>query len=174
MEAKVADILFERIQKEAMIAFVQKNDQNFSEAIDLVLGNQYPLSWRASWILGHAMKKNDGRIRPYVDKLIDLIEPAEHDGQQRELMKLLFKMKLDEEQEGKLFDICMNLWEKIGKTPSVRSTAFKFILDIIKKYPELKEEIAFVMEPQYIEPLSPGIQRSIKKQLAAINMKVVE
>ena len=57
-------------------------------------------------------------------------------GVQRELLKILLQMELNEEDEVFLFDVCVKVWEKINKKPSVRLTALKFMVEIAKKYPE--------------------------------------
>ena len=42
-------------------------------------------------------------------------------------------MNLGDEYEGKLFDICAKIWEKVEKQASVRYNAFKLMIKIIKK-----------------------------------------
>jgi len=74
-------------------------------------------------------------------------------------------MELNEEQEGYLFNVCVTIWEKINKKPSVRFTAFKFIIKIANKHPELSNEIAFFTQNQYFISLSPGVKKSIFKML---------
>lgn len=72
-------------------------------------------------------------------------------------------MNISEKYEGKVFNICMNLWGQISKDPSVRMTAFKFIVKIAKKHPELLVEINFLTQDHYLESLSPGVKKSIVK-----------
>lgn len=64
------------------------------------------------------MEDNDPRISPYILKIIECLHQKK-DGHQRELLKILYRMDLSEEQEGVIFDLCMNVWEQVGKTPSV-------------------------------------------------------
>ncbi len=68
------------------------------------------------------MDKNDQRINKYIKKIIDTLS-TKCDGQLRELLKILQRMELPDDYEGKLFDICVNIWEKIGKLPSVQYNA---------------------------------------------------
>ncbi len=85
------------------------------------------------------------------------------DGHQRELLKILYRMELSEEQEGIVFDLCMNVWEQVGKAPSVRHNAFRMISRIASKYPGLSNEIAMITQEHYLETLSPGVRRSVMK-----------
>lgn len=110
------------------------------------------------------MEKNDRRVQKYLDRIIDTL-PSKSDGHARELLMILQQMELEDEQEGKVFDICISIWEKIQKQPSVRLNAFKLMLMIVKKYPELLNEITFLTESQYTDTLSEGVKHSISKMI---------
>jgi hypothetical protein len=75
-------------------------------------------------------------------------------------------MNLGVELEGKAFEICVNIWEKLGKQPSVRYNAFKLMVKIIKKHPELSKELALITESQYMDSLSDTVKRSISKMIS--------
>lgn len=64
-------------------------------------------------------------------------------------------MKLDDEFESLLFDLSVDLWQLLRKQPSVRCFAFKGMVKVVEKYPELKNEILFLAQPHYVNPLSP-------------------
>ena len=148
--------------KNEMISFLKSNPEYFEEAIQLAISDKQPYSWRAAFLLWGSIEENDKRIQKHIKSIVNCIQEKE-DGHQRELLKILYKMKISEKYEGQIFNICMNLWEQISKSPSVRMTALKFILKIAKKHPELLEEINFLTQEQYLESLSPGAKRSINK-----------
>lgn len=145
-----------------MISFLVNHPEYFDEAINLAIGDKEKLCWRSAWLLWSCIEENDPRIKKHINKIIKAI-PNKKDGHQRELIKILLIMDLNEEQEGRLFNICLNLWEGLDKSPSIRWTAFKFILEMGKKYPELSDEISFLTQDHYLESLSPGIKHSISK-----------
>ncbi len=151
-----------------MIAFIKSDDKYFVEAIELAITNKQPFSWRAAWLLWSCMENNDKRIQDYLTKIIDSIA-SKRDGQQRDLLKILLKMELNEEQEAYLFDVCVTLWEKINKKPSVRITAFKFIIKIAKKHPDLFNEITFLTQNHYLDSLSNGVKKSVFKMISGIS-----
>ena len=62
-----------------------------------------------------------------------------------------------------MFDICMNIWEKVSKPPSERVNAFLYIAKVVDKYPELIPEVAYITQEQYTETLSPGIRKSYER-----------
>ncbi len=156
--------------KNEMISFLKSHPEYFEEAIHLAISNKQPYSWRAAFLLWGSIEENDKRIQKYIKSIVNCIQGKE-DGHQRELLKILYKVKISGKYEGRIFDICMNLWEQISKNPSVRMTAFKFIMKIAKKHPELLEEINFLTQEQYLESLSPGVKRSINKIIHEVIQK---
>ncbi|MCP3930044.1 MAG: hypothetical protein GY705_13200 [Bacteroidetes bacterium] len=150
--------------KAEMISYMDTHPEAFEEAVELAISNKQPYSWRAAWLLWSCLEENDQRIQAHIGKIINVIL-GKKDGHQRELLKILLLMELDEEYEGFLFDICMTVWETINKRPSVRFTAFKVILKIAKKHPELSNEISFLTQDHYLDSLSSGVKRSISRMI---------
>lgn len=147
--------------KSEMISFMNSHPKYFEEAIELAVTDKQPYSWRAAFVLWSVIEGNDKRIKKHINKFVKAIKNKD-DGHQRELLKILLMMELDEKYEGVLFDICMNIWEQIDKSPSVRVNALKMIIKIAEKHPELKKEISFLAQDHYLESLSPGAKHSVK------------
>jgi hypothetical protein len=167
METKLEHILTST-HKAGMIAYMHAHPEAYKEAVELAVSDKQPYSWRAAWLLWSCMEKNDRHIKGSINKIIKAITTRE-DGHQRELLKILEQMDLKEEHEGFLFDLCVSIWKKINKKPSVRFTALRFLIKIAKKHPELFHEIELLTENQYMASLSPGVKRSVarmKKELA--------
>jgi hypothetical protein len=153
--------------KADMISYLKSHPEDFEEAIKLVITDKQPYSWRAAWLLWSCIDKNDQRINKYVEKIIDSL-PTKSDDQLRELLIILQRMELSDEYEGKLFDICVNIWEKIGKQPSVRYNAFKLMVKIIKNHPDLSKELTFLTESHYMDSLSDTVKKSVSKMIAGL------
>lgn len=152
--------------KSEMIAFIQSNHKAFDEAITIALSDEQPFAWRAAFVLWSCMEENDPRIKKQMKRFVAALQEKQ-DGHQRELIKILFQMDLGDKYEGIIFDTCISLWEDISKVPSVRYNAFKMILKIVKKHPELAEEILFLTEDRYLESLSAGIRNSINRMIVS-------
>jgi hypothetical protein len=150
--------------KKEMMAWLEAHPESFEEAILLAIADKPTYSWRAAWLLWSCMKDNDPRIRPFISGIIKCMD-IKRDGHQRELLKILYLMDLSEEQEGLIFDLCMNVWEEVGKAPSVRHNAFRMIVRIASKYPELSSEIALITQNHYMETLSPGVRKAVMKMI---------
>ncbi len=171
MTKSLNDILTESLRKDKMLAFLKDNPNLFEETIKVALENDKPQSWRATWLIGHLVTKNDKRIRPHINSLIKAIS-SKGDGHQRELLKILMRMELNEKQEGILFDKSVLIWEDISKSSSVRSFAFLILTNTVKKYPELISEIGFLTQRRYTETLSPGIRHTVIKIIKELQIDI--
>lgn len=150
--------------KDKIFAYMKEHPEDFEEALQLAVSNQPHLSWRATWLVFHFMKPNDKQVKPYINPFLELF-PSLKDGHQREVLKVLSKMNLNDEQEGRVYDFAVSEWEHIKKSPALRYTAFKTMVKMAKKYPELINEIKVLSQPQYINSLSPGIKKSILREM---------
>ena len=125
------------------------------------------VSWKASLLLVHCMAEKDKRLSKYSLEIIKLIKIKE-DSQQRELLRIVEKLEIGEDIEGLLFDVCSDIWISIHKSSSVRIIAFRILVPIAIKYPELKREVFMMSENKYSESLSDGIKKSFDKLVLTI------
>lgn len=145
-----------------MISYMESHPENFNEAITLAMTDKQPYSWRAAWVLWSCMKNNDQRIRKYVNKIIGIL-PERKENQQRELLMILQRMELTGNNESKLFDVCIKIWEKTSNNPSLRLNALKLLITISKKHPNLLTEVKVLTESHYTDSLSISARKSILK-----------
>jgi hypothetical protein len=150
--------------KAGMISYMDAHPEDFEEAIKLAVSNKQPYSWRAAWLLWSYMEENDPRIQGDIKNIIKALT-SRNDNHQRELLKILLQMELNDEYEGLLFNVCVSVWEKINKRPSVRLTALKIIVKIAKKHPDLFHEIIFLTQNQYLDSLSPAVKKAISRMI---------
>jgi hypothetical protein len=148
-----------KMKKEHLIEFIKQNPQRFEEIVIMSYAHEQPQGWRACWLVGHVMANNDRSIKGHIDQMIMNL-PNCADGHQRELIKVIGKMSLGDEQEGRFFNVLLSIWGSIHKKSSVRITAFRQLSLFIEKYPELIDDLQLVMEEPYLETLTPGILKS--------------
>ena len=164
MSSEFESVLLSR-SKERMVEYLEDHPEMFQEAVRLSLTNTQPLAWRTTWAIGGVLEKNDPRIEPYISKILDKL-PGLDDGHQREFLKILYEQEnLAEIHEGLLFDCCTHLWEQVRRQPSVRYYAFQMMVKISENHPELRNEIRILMQPQYMNALSPGIRKIVKRKI---------
>ena len=148
--------------KDEMIEELTKH-QLFDEVFKLAIASD-TLSPRAAYMPSHLCKKNDSRLSNSFDAIVNAVHDKP-DGQQRDLLRTLQQLDLNEDQIGEAYDLCSKLWMETLKIPSVRYIAFLFMIEIAKQHPELKEDLKLMSDELYMESLSPGIKRSLTAKL---------
>ena len=160
-------LVLTRQYKEGALAYMEEHPEDFEPALKIALSEEPHLGWRAAWLVFNCMTDNDPKIAPFLDQILNVL-PEKKDGHQRELLKILMRMELTDDQQGFLFDHCVTLWESVRRTPSIRYAAFRMMVQIASSYPELKHEILVLTQPQFINTLSPGIKNSVRKMIAKL------
>jgi hypothetical protein len=158
----IESLLANKFSKEELVSFIENNPNQFNDVYNIATTDSQPQAWRASWLLNQTMVKNDKRLQNKVYSILKLL-PKCCEGHQREWLRVLEKLKINENQESVLFDICIKIWQDVFKSPGVRIVAFRFLVKIAKKYPELINEVEPLTQAHFTETLSPGIKNSFLK-----------
>ena len=161
MVREIEEILINSYQGD-QVKYIKKNPGSLSQLIHLALGDVEPISWRSAYLIASGMKRNDERLRESINSFISVL-PEKKDGHQREIIKILSNMNLNDEQEGEFYDICYKLFQQPDKQASVKVNALKFVLRMVKKYPELKSEAEYLSRKHFLTGLSHGALNSVGK-----------
>ncbi|MEJ5266828.1 MAG: hypothetical protein WHW07_03355 [Bacteroidales bacterium] len=153
------------IMREHAIVKLNSNPDLIKEIAEYSLSDN-PDSWRAVWILNLYLDRYGEQkiISQYSDAFIENLQKKIKDGHIREIIKLLTKIKLSEEQESEVFDYCYSQLSNNKIQASVRAVCFQFILNTSKKYPEITEEIEYIFN-DIKNYLSRGIRSSIQNKI---------
>jgi hypothetical protein len=155
-------LLVNKFSKDELLSFIKKNPDQFINVYNIAKTNNQPQAWRATWLLNQIIVKDDKRLKNETSSILKLI-PNCNEGHQREWLRVLEKIKVKEDEESVLFGICIDIWKDILKSPGVRIIAFRILVNITKKYPDLIDEIKLLTQNHFTETLSPGIKNSFIK-----------
>ena len=170
MSKKVLETLGKNLNRD-MVGDLLENGfykKNFNFLIKHMLEDVKPTSWRTTWVVNHLMEKDDKITKKKLSTIIKSIKDKT-EGHQRELIKIVRKMKLNEENEGLFFDVCMEIWRKVNKQPAVRYYCGLYIIEMARKYPEIKNELEYLTTDYYIKTLPPGIKKISEKELEKVS-----
>ena len=168
MKRTIEQILLSKALKDEMLKEVMQTPGYFTYLLELSILDIDHVSWRAAWLVNHKALKNDERINPYKSAIISSIG-TKKDGHQRELIKLIHKIKWNEDELGEVFDCCISIWKDISKSSSVRIKSFEVLVKIVKSYPGLIQELLLFCDHLYTDELTPGILQSYYKLVNKIN-----
>lgn len=170
METSIEHIL-STLLKDDLMEYIETHPKSIEALLQLAILNKPPHSARAAWLLSKVANKNKRKIKVYVLQMIAVLRVVK-DGQKRSLINVLRQLDLEETAEGMLYDVCVDIWIDLKKIPSARFTAFKFIVEIGTKYPELYHELILLTEDHYLESLSQGIKRITYRMINDYKKKI--
>jgi hypothetical protein len=161
MQNRLNDLLLRPwIGKDNYLKILKARPDYIEPLLEICKSDLNPQAWRAAWLLRHTLEQNDPRLIRHLDDIASLLR-GKADGHQRELLLLFEKSELNQQLSGILFDESSRIWQAVGKKPSTRITAFKSLVRIANRYPELKQELSLLSTDHYTDTLSPGIKKML-------------
>jgi hypothetical protein len=164
------DRLRSGMKKDEVNALVQEalaSDHVFVQLTDFVASTNKIHAMKASWVLGHVSTLDNRMANAFLDHWRKTLETTRIGGVQREMVKILSNCKLPEEMEGWFLDKCFALINSPAADPASKYHSLAFVTKQLKKYPELKEELASILEGQ-LTWHTPAWQRYIAKHIAKL------
>ncbi len=169
VKADLIEKLTWRRPKEEMQALCEREE--FRPHLRAVcLSDDLKLNWRAAWILGSFPQEDLEQIFPDPEVLIACLNrPSKKDGYWREILKIIARLPLNENQEGLLYEAALKLWENLALASAVRLQALYALARVARNYPELKQEILAYQDAHYMQGISPGISNQVQKLFARLS-----
>jgi hypothetical protein len=138
----------------------------FKEVMALAWAQEYPLCMRAARVADLCCERDPGLIRPYLPEMVRRLPEINDMSVRRIFLHILVRHSWidDEEAMGRMVD-CLFKWilDK-NQAISVRAYSIYVLENVAKVEPELKGELAAVMQETLVLWDSPGL-RSIARKL---------
>ena len=143
------------------------DQEAFDELIDLLLHGKTVETQRAAWIMSHCLDEHPWLIENHVESLILNLQNDVNDVVKRNTVRVLQFVDIPEDLLGIAAEICFSFLSS-GKEPvAIKAHSMTILFNIVKKYPELKEELRLTIEEQL--PFgSAGIRSRGNKILKAL------
>ena len=132
---------------------------------EIMISNTHPYAWRAAWTMFHYVEKRKELSRKYLTEIIELLPHFKHNGQKREMMKVLLLFPMKELDFEKLIDICFNILINPKENIAVRVHAMQIIFNIGDIEPDIRLELKIVLEDGIQNNESKGFVGRAKKLL---------
>ncbi len=145
--------------------YVGRDLRRYRKLWKLVVEAEPPIPQRAAWVLDHCPMSYTPKINPLLPEMIAHLERPSHDGVKRNIVKILAQADIPEDHSSALFDRCIE-WLISAKTAiAVKAHCMDIAANIAMPYPELREEVAVVINDQMAHG-SKGIVSRGKQVLA--------
>ncbi len=151
MDLKAA-LLEEHSKAQAMkiVQYIGTDQKKFDELLQFFLTNEYRISQRAAFSLGHACEAHPHLIAPHLRTIIEnLQDDTVHDAVKRNTVRVLQDMDIPEDLLGLTADICFNYLNDPKVAVAIRIFSMTVLFNICKKEPDLANELKLVIEDHF-------------------------
>jgi len=135
-----------RTNSDKIAGSVGNNPKEFKKIIDIIYTAEAPLPQRASWLLAIINKKHPELLKPYLEQFIKTVSTFKIDAIKRNMLLVLSLHEIPEKFQGKLIDECFNIILSAKEAVAAKVHAMQIIANIGKNYPELQQELKFVIK----------------------------
>ncbi|MEL7532758.1 MAG: hypothetical protein AAFN10_15675 [Bacteroidota bacterium] len=142
-------ILKARTNRDHMVEiaeWVGEDPKRFAEVWRLVNCGEEPTAPYASWLMDFCLQLHPNHLLPYRKGAFDLLQQPLHNMIHRNIVKHLYRVEIDEEIEGELYDLAINKISNPQVEVAIRVHCMNIAWKIAEPYPELREELRLVIE----------------------------
>lgn len=155
--------------RDVMVNYLLERPGEIDGLMDQFFSPNHLLVQRAAWVVGTLGERNPELIRPYFPKMVKEIRKKDaHVAVRRNVLRVLQFQDVDEELWGELYDTCIRFLEDKNEPVAVKAFAMSTAFKIVKKVPELKDELSAAIE-QILPEGTPGEKSRGQKILSALS-----
>ncbi len=147
--------------------YIGSDSDKFALLMQLFLSDDYRVTQRASWVVSHCADRYPHLIQPYLSQLIANLRNNVHVAVRRNTVRILQDISIPDQLIGETADICFQFLESRDEPVAVKVFAMTILGNICDKIPELKNELALIIEDQ-LPYASAGYKSRAKKVLKKI------
>ncbi|MEM9389404.1 MAG: hypothetical protein AAGA02_02955 [Bacteroidota bacterium] len=135
-------------QADKIAAYIGHDVERFKELIELLLDSEYRVSQRAAMVLSHSVDRHRELLTPHIERLVKNLRNTVHIAVVRNTVRLLQFVDIPENLIGETADICFKLMESSDTPIAVKVFSMTVLANICEKEPDLKNELALLIEDQ--------------------------
>jgi hypothetical protein len=140
---------YSQTEFQKIIEWINGSHEHFAELMEIFFENNSRKNQYAASIMIHCVDKWDYLLAPYIEKLIlNLQNENLKDATKRNTVRVLQDVKIPENLHGVLANICFQYLQNPSEAIAIKVFSMTIIHNLTKDYPELKEELKFILEEQ--------------------------
>ena len=126
--------------------FVIAHPKKVKDLVKLFFDEDTNISMRSAWVLSHVSMKTPEIIVPYIPDFLKFMKKKNaHPGTIRCILSCLQRINIPQKYCGIIFDYCMDYTKNATLPHAIRAFSITILVNICKKYPELKPEVELVL-----------------------------
>ncbi|MEM9856243.1 MAG: hypothetical protein AAF843_02740 [Bacteroidota bacterium] len=144
-------------QSKKIAGYIGHDPKRFTQLIDCLLDHEYRVSQRAAMALSHTVDRHPELLNPHLYRLVKNLRKNIHIAVIRNTIRLLRGISIPDNLMGEVTDICFGLMESNETPIAVKVFAMTVLANVCEKEPDLKNELALIIEDQ-LPYGSPGFR----------------
>ncbi len=156
-----------KAQSERIADYIENDPERFAELMALFFGDEYRLTQRAAWVVGHCADRYPEIIEPHLERIIYNLRKTTHVAVRRNTVRILQNVDLPDHLLGEAADICFLYLANPEETVAVKVFSMSVLWNICQKEPDLTNELKLLIEEQ-MPYATAGFKSRGGKILAAI------
>jgi hypothetical protein len=140
---------YSQVEFKPIIDWIGGSEEHFAELMEIFFDGNTRKNQYAAGLMIHCMDRWSYLLTPYVKRLIlNLQKPNLHDAIKRNTVRVLQDVEIPEHLHGTMADIAFAYLQNPSEAIAIKVFSMTIIYNLTKKYPELKEELHFILEEQ--------------------------
>jgi hypothetical protein len=113
----------------------------FAELMHIALNGKGSKAMRAAAVAETITRTCPWLFEIYIPEVLERVRSLSHNGQRRNLLKILTRYELDESLAGKAVNLSFSVMEDASENVAAKVYAMEILFNLCKKHPELGREL---------------------------------
>ena len=132
-----------------IVNYIGSDRERCAALMKLFLYGHYRVIQRAAWVVGDLARVQPQLVMPYLPEMVENLKRADvHVAARRNTVRFFQEIDIPEELWGEVAEICFQFLQSAEEPVAVKVFSMTVLLNIVKKVPELKDELKFAVEEQ--------------------------
>lgn len=151
-----------------IVNYIGDDKERCDSLMKLFLYDDYRVVQRAAWVVGDLARLYPQNVMPYLPEMVkNMKKQGTHDAVKRNTVRFMQDVDIPEDLWGEVAEICFGFLQSQDEPVAIKVFSMTVLLSIVKKVPELKEELQFAIEEQ-LPYGTAGFKSRGKKTLKAL------
>ncbi len=143
-----------------VVSLVSNNPEKYKELVEIVKENESPYSEKAAWAVSHCFDEKTGFFEDYYPEFTKILgDKTYSDSVKRNIVRIFQFKDIPEEFQASIINSCFELVIKKDTAIAVKAFSLGVLENMLKTYPELKNELK-----SCIEDLLPTASSGLKNR----------
>ena len=152
-----------------VVSMVANNPARYKELIEIIITNESPYAEKAAWAMNHCYEDGTDFFDDYYSEFTQIIADESYsDSIKRNIVRVLQFKNIPQEYQASIIDSCFNLLTNKKSAVAVKAFSLGVLENMVKLYPELKNELVASIE-NLLPNASSGLKNRGQKILKRLN-----